>query len=439
MRNEPDSIPSDNRLLLITSLNKLLDIVDWDPLQTNIEQCSIPPQLNPLSTDRELADFVYKSCEHLDLERKRLKERFELLSNNIAASIMIEDECGNMVYFSPFTEVLTGYKIEELPTSTTELLELLLIDEDRDRVLRGRSVSLIGEDVRIEYSIRHSTGMRFSWESQIVPIFDIDNTLQGLMWVSYDVSHYVQYRQAIQEKNDDLRDFTYMVSHDLKAPVHTIKGMASALAHDYKSNLDVEGQELLSFIFQAAKQMELLISSVVEYSNISTPRQLDEEIDVMEIMSDILRDLNGLIRETDATISAPGPFPIILGERLRLYQVFSNLIGNSLKYSHPHRKPQIVITSSSQRDWNRISVTDNGLGIPKDSHEKIFRPFHRAHSTLAEGSGIGLACVNKIVKQLGGTVTLTSEPDVGSTFTLQFPTPQRRKQELTRTYLSLLP
>jgi signal transduction histidine kinase len=126
-----------------------------------------------------------------------------------------------------------------------------------------------------------------------------------------------------------------------------------------------------------------------------------------------------------------GQPPAVIGDRLKVYQIFSNLIGNAIKYRSDKRPLQIVISAKPSKNerYINISVSDNGLGIPKHKRELIFRPFQRAHGKSIEGSGIGLACVKKLLEKLGGEIEVQSQEDAGSVFTFTLRADRSRWEE----------
>ena len=114
--------------------------------------------------------------------------------------------------------------------------------------------------------------------------------------------------------------------------------------------------------------------------------------------------------------------PTVQGDEIRLYQVFSNLVGNAIKYRRRDVQPRISVTAIRNGDGSvMVMVKDNGLGVPKDKLDLVFRPYQRAHGNQVEGSGIGLACVKKIIDRLGGSVSVESAVGEGSTFIVTFP------------------
>lgn len=391
------------------------------------------------SSPQNILALLLQQLQELRNKEEELTRRYELLTTHVAASIIICKPGGEILFCSPYTEVLTGYSLDEIYEHHHDFFERIIAASDLERFHRAQTISELGQDTQLRYQIRHRNGMPLWLESRMVPVSDHTDEVQSVMSVSVDVTQSVNYQKQIEEQNRDVSDFAYMVSHDLKAPIFTIKGMASALLEDYATQVGKEGQELLQYILQAAKRLEQLIVSVIEYSAISTKRLHEDDVDLRLVLDTVLQDFAQAIKETKASVCIPPDLPLVRGEQMRFYQVFSNLIGNALKYRSPSRSPQIHIRVAhcNQRQL-LLEVQDNGLGIPAEKLNDIFRPYHRAHGNNIEGSGIGLACVKKIVEQLGGTVSATSILGEGSVFSvflpLSTPRPQAIPKELVRCF-----
>jgi len=365
---------------------------------------------------------ISELLERLDLIAKNLQGRYDVLINNIAAAVIVYDENRTVRFVSPYTEILTGYALKEFYDAPQDLFESIAVDHDGEKYARAKQISHLGENFNLQYQIRHRTGLRLWLDTRFVPIFDDREQVAGLLCVTLDVTESIKQRQLLEQQNQDLSDFSYMVSHDLKAPIFTIKGMVTAIGEDYGSKIGPEGQELLKFIEDGAKRLESLVASVIEYSAVSVKEGERKPVDLQEVLSSVVKDLREQIRLSEAEVIIPSKFPIVAGDPLRYYQVFSNLIGNAIKYRSPKRKLKIELTVKEHpHDLIALDLEDNGLGIPAGKIKDVFRPYHRAHSSDIEGSGIGLASVKKIVDQAGGQVSVRSIEDQGITFRVTLP------------------
>lgn len=368
-----------------------------------------------------------------------LAGRYVLLTNNIGAAVIISGLDGRAIYCNPFVQALFGHSPQDFYLFDGDLLESLVVADDRDQYRRSRMITDLGEPfVTPPYRVQQPSGLTLWVETRLVPVLDEDEEIIGMMGVSVDVTGTVNRQRQIEESNRDLGDFAYMVSHDLKAPIFTIKGMTAALEEDHGKALGEDGRALLSYVVGAASRLEQLVASVVEYSSIATKELQNEQVDLNETMRTVVADFGEQIRTTGAVIRVEGELPTVHASSIRIYQVFANLLGNALKYRDPGRTPHVVIRGYNEPGASVVELRDNGRGIPANRLEDIFRPFHRAHGNEIEGSGIGLACVKKIIDKLGGTVRVASVEGTGSTFTVSLPRgildPRQIPSDLARLY-----
>jgi PAS domain S-box-containing protein len=354
----------------------------------------------------------------LKAESSTLEENYELLTNNLAAAILIRNATGKITYCSPFTEVLTGYPIQEIYAASEDFFLSVVHADDREKYERALKVCAAGEAFQVRYRLYHKTGIEMWVETRTVPVLDDRGSVTFSLSITLDVTAAVRYQRQVEEKNRDLRDFTYMVSHDLKAPIFTIKGMLTVLREDFSKSLSPEMTEIIDHIETAAKRLETLVTSVLEFSRISAEDIKFAPILLNHTLDEVRQDFATSLNKPDVSLSVEANLPNVLGDKVRIYQIFSNLIGNSLKYRDPSRPLRINVEQTVQANqrMTTICVKDNGLGIPPDKLEDVFRPFHRAHTTGVEGTGIGLATVRRVLEKLGGEIHVENQPGGGSAF-----------------------
>ncbi len=221
----------------------------------------------------------------------------------------------------------------------------------------------------------------------------------------------------LSEVNAELKAFAYSVSHDLRAPLRAMYGFSQVLIEDYGSFLDERGQEYAKRIESAAKRMENLIQDLLNYSSLSRTEIHFQPINMNQIFANILLQLKEEIQQCQAQIEIIKPLPEVIGHQLILEQIFSNLLTNAIKFVPPDRVPYIKIWAEQDLKTAIFWVADNGIGIERDYHDRIFKVFERLHSPEEfPGTGIGLAIVRRGVDRLGGTVGLESTPDLGTKF-----------------------
>lgn len=244
-----------------------------------------------------------------------------------------------------------------------------------------------------------------------------------------ELLHEIQQRRRIEEHlnqslsdlaraNRDLEEFAYVTSHDLKAPLRGIHSMAQWLAEDYGDRLDQTGAGYVATIGERATRLTQLIDGILAYSRAGAGSE-KHHTDSATVLASVLRNLN---LPEQLTIKQEGHFPEVLVDPTQLFQIFQNLIGNAVK--HMGRSPGTITLFADQNDENWLfSVADNGVGIPLDQQERIFKLFQ----TLKEGdrnqgdTGIGLALVKKIIEANGGFIQLFSKPGEGARFSFSIP------------------
>jgi PAS domain S-box-containing protein len=228
----------------------------------------------------------------------------------------------------------------------------------------------------------------------------------------------VQQRTAkLREMIGELEAFSYSIAHDMRAPLRSLQGFSEILLNDYTDKLDADGQRFLKRISASAGRMDKLIQDVLNYSRVVRGELPMETVDLDKLLTGIV-DTYPSFTPDKAEITLQGPLPCVLGNEAMLTQIFSNLIGNAVKFVPKGVKPRITIWAERRKSHVRLFVKDNGIGIEADQHEKIFSIFQQVNKDF-DGTGIGLAIVKKAVERMGGKVGLESELERGSTFWLE--------------------
>ncbi len=288
---------------------------------------------------------------------------------------------------------------------------------------------------------------------------DRENTHQQLRKAKEALSEHSQLLEKkvqertlrLQETISELETFSYTIAHDLRAPVRSMSGYCEVLIEDFGKNLPFEVRDVVGKISRASSHMELLTRDLLEFSRISQQEVVLSPVDVKPVIEDIVALLFPALRES-ITVDA-SMYPVRAHKGL-LHHVFANLIDNAVKFVQPQTVPRITISAeivsqgspntrsrplifssieNAAHDTNflspqptstqiRIWVRDEGIGIPRDAHQKIFGIFERGVSSEHyQGTGIGLAIVARAVQRMGGTCGVESEPGKGSRFWIELP------------------
>lgn len=230
--------------------------------------------------------------------------------------------------------------------------------------------------------------------------------------------------QQLESSNQELRQFAYIASHDLKEPLRTISSYTSLLDRRYKKSLDEDAQEFMGFVTDAVKRMYALLDDLLAYSRVGSQNQSKERINTREAVEAVVAILQTNIRQKNATIDTQF-LPTVKANQVQMQQLFQNLISNALKFQ-TDEAPKVWIDCHKKGKFHVFSVRDNGIGIALDYQQKIFEMFRRLHTKEEyEGTGIGLATCKKIVEQHGGQIWVESEVGQGSTFYFTLPIEQQ--------------
>jgi signal transduction histidine kinase len=227
-------------------------------------------------------------------------------------------------------------------------------------------------------------------------------------------------RADLQEKNAELDTFVYSVSHDLKAPLVTIQGMAGLLLEEYQRELPPDAARYLGRIQANTQQMERLIVDLLALSRIGREARSPAAVKLADVLDDVAAELAAPIRERGISLVL-GDLPTIWGIRTQVEQVLRNLVGNAVKYLGDGGSGRIEVGAADQGAFVECYVRDNGIGIDPAYHERIFEVFQRLKEIEVEGTGVGLAIVKKIVHSAGGRIWVESAKGQGATFRFTWP------------------
>jgi light-regulated signal transduction histidine kinase (bacteriophytochrome) len=222
---------------------------------------------------------------------------------------------------------------------------------------------------------------------------------------------------ALSRSNQELDEFAYIASHDLREPLRGLSNNALYLKEDFGDVLGESGGRRIARITRLCHSIEHLINDLLYFSRLNRQDLAIQSTDLNLVIADIELTLEGSLEEANAKIHLAEPLPTIRCDRPRITEAFRNLITNAIKYNDKPEK-RIEIGSTWQDGRYVFYVRDNGIGIPAHFHGDIFRIFKRLHEDddRIRGSGVGLTFVKKIIERQGGTIWLESEVGIGTTF-----------------------
>ncbi|WP_287127513.1 ATP-binding protein [Candidatus Cyanaurora vandensis] len=223
---------------------------------------------------------------------------------------------------------------------------------------------------------------------------------------------------SLIKRNQELDQFAYVISHDLKAPLRAIANLSQWIEEDLVDKLDETTQHQMNLMRGRVHRMEDLINGLLQYSRVGRAGMPPQMVEVAQLLAEVI---DTLAPAPGFTVMVGPGMPVFLAEQLPLEQVFANLIGNALKYHH-RKEGRVDISVAEQDDFYKFSVKDDGPGISPAFHEKIFVIFQTLQARdKVESTGIGLALVKKIVEGQGGRIWVESVLNQGATFNFTWP------------------
>lgn len=364
-------------------------------------------------------DQVHRTREESD-------RRFQQLAEQVSEVFWLTQRDGTLLYVSPAFERIWGVPVATLYQQPWVWVDCVVAD-DRDRVIKAQALQS-GGHYQLEYRIsRPDGGIRWI-EDLAFPVKDDDGKVVRIVGTARDITARKSAEQRIdnlltdlQRSNDELQSFAAIASHDLQEPLRKIQMFSERLQRDTE-HLDEHQIQFLARMQQAAVRMRNLIQALLRYARLSAIDEPQQPVDLDRLLDDVLADLELRLNEAGAGVVRK-PLPQIQGYSSQWRQVLLNLIGNAIKFRRPDIALEIAIHTEVSSD-NRLQliVADNGLGFDVTQNPNLFKPFYRVgQSPEVEGTGIGLAIVEKIVRQHGLTIRVESTPNRGSRFIIEWP------------------
>ncbi|PIQ08395.1 MAG: hypothetical protein COW71_12120 [Ignavibacteriales bacterium CG18_big_fil_WC_8_21_14_2_50_31_20] len=405
-------------------------------------------------------------------ELKKTKEYLENLINYAQAPIIVWDTELNIERFNRAFERLTGLKFDEVIGKNIDIIFPGNSREESIRLINSLKIDSRSETIEIEIKNIDGSIKNVLWNS--AKIYDSDNNLiatiaqgnditerkvaenelkkikdnleievqkqtaelneklkkldksqRAMLYMIEDLnevtSELKNERRKLELSNKELEAFSYSVSHDLRAPLRAIDGFSKFLEEDFSNKLDDEGKRLLKVIRENAKKMDRLIADMLNLSRLSRIEinytKIDMEKMVESIYNEIANDNDKNTFEFNVET-----LPKVNGDSTLIEQVWTNLIGNAIKYSQKSQIKKIVISAEDKEEYIEYKIQDFGAGFNEKYVSKLFGVFQRLHTEIEfEGTGVGLAIVKRIIHRHGGEVWAKGEINKGATFYFSLP------------------
>jgi two-component system, sensor histidine kinase and response regulator len=226
---------------------------------------------------------------------------------------------------------------------------------------------------------------------------------------------------GLRQSNEELERFAYICSHDMQEPVRMMKSYAELLERKYSDQLDESGRKYIEFITASARHLNVMIKDILNFSRVGREEIKLANVDCNEIAREVLRELETEIQAKKASVSC-GTLPVLRSNPTLIRVLFQNLVGNALKFQDGSRTPVVRIGAEGNAEAWQFSITDNGIGIDPNLHDKVFTIFQRFHrKEQYPGTGIGLSTCRKLIELCGGRIWFESTPEQGTAFFFTLP------------------
>jgi PAS domain S-box-containing protein len=380
-----------------------------------------------------------------DLTDKKLAEDRLLLSEEryhrmIAEvqdyAIILMDEQGHIQNWNAGAERIKGYTAAEI---VGKRFEIFYTPEDRETRLPDSLLDQArehGRAVHEGWRLRKD-GSKFWGSIAITALHDKDNNIIGFSKVTRDLTEkklaeerLIAYTAELEARNSELEQFAYVASHDLQEPLRKIRTFTELIRDNYENEQFV--RRYFDKLDISAARMAELIRSLLNFSRLTKIADAKDTVDLNVVLDEVLQDMELLVREKNADIRFFG-LPVVSGHHIQLVQLFSNLLGNALKFCE--NRPRVEILSANvgraavpdkgellHERYYELIFRDNGIGFEQQYADLIFSLFQRLHEREDfEGTGIGLALCRKIVQNHEGFIVAESEPGKGAAFKIYLP------------------
>ena len=447
-------------------INLIKEATNWEQVnhdlqRENIERKRLEAEATQRALDlqaiNELAIECAAASPKTDIA-KLIAEKLRNITNGLGVGITVYDPIERTLttkYIAVSGQVLKaanqliGYNLIGMVTHVTPETETRMLAgtvetfADLSEITFGSVPKMVAVAIKKSIGVGSFTGMALSYggkligtaiialrEGQPFPNIETYKTLAHVAAVSIQRNHLEQDREKLvtelKAKNKELDQFTFTVSHDLKAPLITIKGFLGLLEKDVLEGNVERTKRDLTRIKEAAEKMHRLLGELLELSRIGRIINPSQDVPFASIVQDALEAVHGRLKARDVSVKILGELPVVSVDQIRIIQVVQNLLDNAAKFMGDEPHPSIEVGCEGMDSDGKpiLYVRDNGIGISKDQLENVFRLFQKLDIS-ADGTGVGLALVKRIIEVHDGRVWITSEGfGHGTTVWFTLPIPQ---------------
>ena len=372
---------------------------------------------------------------------ERARNELQLLIDSASEGILFLDTDEKVQLANPALCQLTGYTLEQLQQGDLHtLLDPRLPDGDP---LDSDHCPLchLNPEERTTTHIPHlllttAHGDTISAECWVRPVRNAADLPEGWLATIIDIGKRIAAEQKgrelledlqreqtrLEARNEELQRFAYVASHDLQEPLRMVSSFVQLLQRRYNDQLDDSAREFIGFAVDGTTRMQQMINDLLEYSRVGSQGKPLKPMALRPLIDAAIANLQLAIEDNGATITVTPSDAIIMADESQMIRLFQNLIGNAIKFQPEGQRAEITI--DIREHPLRITIRDNGIGIPEAYRAKVFEVFKRLHGRdQYKGSGVGLAVCRRIVMRHSGTITIADQPDgqPGTTFVITLP------------------
>ncbi|MBL0340977.1 MAG: PAS domain-containing protein [Bacteroidetes bacterium] len=407
---------------------------------TGMAVVAIAALSNSLGSSKNIViEKITESQKTLAIKNKELR-KLSLVASKTDSAVIISDHNAVITWVNDGFTRLTGYFPNEVIGKKNDDF-LYGAPTDFSVVQNMNAVLKLKKTFVGELELIHKNGQKFWSQISVTPILDSDNEVIEYVSLQDDITErknaenkIKDYLKDLEKTNKELDEFAYVVSHDLKAPLHAISNLTSWIEDDMKGQFSDETSSNFNIIKSRVSRMEDLINGLLEFARANHKKGEKSSVNLNDFINEVIEFC---AVPPNCSIAIVNELPVLYGDKIKFQQIFANLIGNAIKYND---KPEIHIIISAEEKENEwlLSVKDNGPGIDSRFHEKVFVIFQTLNPRdTVESTGVGLAIVKKIIEEEGGEIWVESQPGMGADFRftwLKEPRPEMYQFQGTMNY-----
>ena len=402
----------------------------------------------PFPTQIALSLFSYNNKEcilgiirdlseriHMEEELRSSREWLLTILDNLETVIFVKDREGRYLHANRRFQEVLGVSRQEALGRTNEEIWALKPLPNRHATMEDQEAFGKLEPVKVEHFVRHGDGSIHSYLTTKTPLLNHEGTPYALVGEARDISPLKEMQRQIERARDTAEkanqaksEFLANMSHEIRTPLHVMIGMAHLLQ---ETEISPKQRDYVMHIHRAGQLLIATINNILDLSKIEAQQMTLEKLplDLEEVLGNAATMLHGMAEEKDLFMEVhldPRIPRHLQGDGMRLLQILNNLLSNAIKFTP---KGYILLSAQILREeearlYIRITVSDTGIGIPREHQKKLFQAFTQADGSITRkygGTGLGLTICRGLAQLMGGTIKVTSSPGKGSSFTLDLP------------------